>query len=162
MPNLRVVERRFAKFMRQPLSVRMAMAVIVTATVASVFVGGFLMTLVDKAEYPDMGTGMWWAVQTVTTVGYGDVTPANGVGKLVGALFMLEAIAFIAIVTAAITSSFVERARREQDARMVPATSGQETTDQLAAALGDIAARLDRIERALPTQLAADPPPGAP
>src|SRR5205823_2198962 len=87
-------------------------------------------------------------LQTVTTVGYGDVTPENGIGRVVGAIFMLESIAFIAIVTVAITSSFVERARRER----TPMAEAEEqiSAKQLAAQLADITARLNRIERTLP------------
>src|SRR5690348_9396733 len=114
MARVGLVERRFAQFLKTPLSVRKAMAVIVSATVVSVVLGGVLITVVDREEYPDVGTGLWWALQTVTTVGYGDVVPKNGIGRVVGAIIMLESIAFVAIVTAAITSSFVERARREQ------------------------------------------------
>jgi voltage-gated potassium channel len=95
-----LVERRFEAVLRTPLSVRKAMAVIVSATLVSVIVGGFLITVVDPEEFPDLGTGLWWALQTVTTVGYGDVTPEHTVGRLVGALIMLEAIAFVAIVIA--------------------------------------------------------------
>ena len=62
---------------------------------------------------------MWWALQTVTTVGYGDVTPTEFAGRLVGAAVMLEGTAFVAIVTAVITSSFVTRATREHDAARV-------------------------------------------
>jgi voltage-gated potassium channel len=147
MARLNVVERRFEAFLRTPLSVRMAMGVIVSATVVSVFLGGFLITVVDSEEFPDFGTGLWWALQTVTTVGYGDVTPENTIGRLVGALIMLEAIAFVAIVTAAITSSFVERARRQ---RTPGSESGAATSaEQLTAQLAEISARLERIERAL-------------
>ena len=135
-----LVERQFASFLRKPLSVRKAMAVIVTATVVSVVLGGVLITVLDAEEFPDIGTGMWWALQTVTTVGYGDVTPANTVGRLVGAVIMLEAIAFVAIVTAAITSSFVERARQEHAAS---------STSSLEAQLADVTARLEQIQRAL-------------
>src|SRR5262249_55877914 len=117
MISFRPVERRFERFMRKPLSVRSAMAVIVSATVASVVVGGLIISLVDGQDFPDIGIGMWWALQTVTTVGYGDVTPHTTIGRVIGAVIMVESIAFIAIVTAAITSSFVERARREQAAK---------------------------------------------
>ncbi len=110
----RLVRRRLEAFVRDPLSVRKAMAVIVAATVVSVVLGGVLITLVDSEEFPDLGTGLWWALQTVTTVGYGDVTPESTAGRLVAALFMLEAIAFVTIVTAVITSSFVERARQDR------------------------------------------------
>jgi voltage-gated potassium channel len=50
---------------------------------------------------------MRWALQTVTTVGYGDMTPARTSGRLVAAFVMLEGIAFVAIIVAAITSTFV-------------------------------------------------------
>ena len=46
-------------------------------------------------------------------VGYGDVTPKDAAGKLVAALIMLEGIAFLAIVTAAIASTFIARAAQE-------------------------------------------------
>ena len=46
---------------------------------------------------------MWWAMQTVTTVGYGDVTPRHTSGRIVAVFVMLEGIAFLTIVIAAIT-----------------------------------------------------------
>ena len=123
------------------------MAVIIVAMLVSVMVGGVLITLVDREEFPDLGTGLWWALQTVTTVGYGDVTPENTAGRLVGALFLLEAISFVTIVTAMITSSFVERARQQQ-------ITNSETADavgieQLTAQLSEITSRLDRIQQTL-------------
>jgi voltage-gated potassium channel len=76
--------------------------------------GGIAIRAIDHREYSSIWEGMWWSLQTVTTVGYGDVTPKDTAGKIVGALVMLEGIAFLAIVTAAITSTFVTRAQREQ------------------------------------------------
>jgi voltage-gated potassium channel Kch len=142
-----MVRRRLDAFQRNPLSVRSAMAVIIAATVVSVVVGGVLITLVDPEEFPDLGTGLWWALQTVTTVGYGDVTPENTNGRLVGALFLLEAIAFVTIVTAVITSSFVERARQTRVADTE--TAEADATDQLRAQLADITLRLERIQQSL-------------
>lgn len=83
----------------------------------------------------------------MTTVGYGDVTPETAIGHVIGALFMLEAIAFVTIVTAVITSSFVERARQDRAA----ASDAAETTDveRLTAQLTEITARLDRIQQSL-------------
>jgi voltage-gated potassium channel Kch len=147
MARTNLLERQFQAFLRSPLSVRKAMTVIVTATLVSVVAGGVLITLVDPAEFPSVGTGMWWALQTVTTVGYGDVTPENPIGRLVGALFMLEAIAFVAIVTAAITSSFVERAQRERAAETEAAeTAGLE---RVTAQLAEINARIERLQQRL-------------
>jgi voltage-gated potassium channel len=104
-----------SKFLKQPPSVRIAASVIVTATTLIVVGGGVLIRVIDHKEYASVWVGMWWALQTVTTVGYGDVTPRDPSGRIVGALVMLEGIAFLAIITAAITSSFVARAARERD-----------------------------------------------
>ena len=73
------------------------------------------MRLLDHDEYSDVWVGMWWALQTVTTVGYGDVTPKNPAGRIIAAFVMLQGIAFLAIATAAITSTFVSRANKERD-----------------------------------------------
>ena len=115
MGRFNLIERRVARFLREPPSVRNAAGVIVVATAVVVVGGGVLISLLDREEYPNVGIGMWWALQTVTTVGYGDVTPSHVSGRLVGALVMLEGTAFIAIVTAVITSTFVARATREHD-----------------------------------------------
>jgi voltage-gated potassium channel len=142
-----LVRRRIEVFQRTPLSVRSAMAVITAATLVSVLVGGVLITLVDPEEFPDLGTGLWWALQTVTTVGYGDVTPENAAGRLVGALFLLEAIAFVTIVTAVITSSFVERARQQ---RITDSESPEAVgIEALTAQLSEVTSRLERIQETL-------------
>jgi voltage-gated potassium channel len=119
MGRFNVIERRLARFQREPLSVRNAAGVIVIATAVVVVGAGVLISVLDNEEYPDFGIGMWWALQTVTTVGYGDVTPTHFSGRLVGAAVMLEGTAFIAIVTAVITSTFVARASREQEAARI-------------------------------------------
>ena len=102
------------KFLNEPPKMRTAAGVIVTATLVVVVGGGALFRVLDHREYQTIWTGMWFALQTVTTVGYGDVTPKNASGKIVAALIMLEGVAFLAIVTAAITSTFVARAARER------------------------------------------------
>jgi voltage-gated potassium channel len=116
MGRFNIVERKVARFLQEPPTVRGATAVIVTATFVVVVLSGVLMTFIDNTEFSDIGVGLWWAVQTVTTVGYGDVAPKNASGRIVGTIVMLEGTAFIAIVTAVITSSFVTRAQVEHDA----------------------------------------------
>ena len=113
--RMNLIERRLERFRRQPPSVRNAAGVIVVVTAAVVVGAGVLISLIDNEEYPSVGLGMWWALQTVTTVGYGDVTPTQLGGRLVAALVMLQGTAFIAIVTAVITSSFVARATQESE-----------------------------------------------
>ena len=113
MPN--VADRMIDRYLRDPQSVRRAMAVIVTATAVVVVGAGALMRLIDHREYASIWVGMWWAIQTVTTVGYGDVTPRNPNGRIVATFVMFEGIAFLSIVTASITSTFVERASRDRN-----------------------------------------------
>jgi voltage-gated potassium channel len=117
MGRLNLIERRMDRFLREPPSVRSAAGVIVLATGSIVVGAGVLISVIDSEEYPTIGLGIWWALQTVTTVGYGDVAPAHVSGRIVGAVVMLEGIAFIAIVTAAITSTFVARASRDYQAQ---------------------------------------------
>ena len=140
MGRLNLIERRLDRFQREPPSVRNAAGVIVIATLVVVVGAGVAISLLDNEEYSSIGIGMWWALQTVTTVGYGDVTPTNFSGKLVGAVVMLEGTAFIAIVTAVITSTFVARATRESEAaRMQDELSDRELIER----------RFDELERKL-------------
>jgi voltage-gated potassium channel len=152
MGRLNLIERRVERFLREPPSVRNAAGVIVLATVVVVVGAGVLISLIDSEEYPNLGLGMWWALQTVTTVGYGDVTPTNFTGRLVGAAVMLEGTAFIAIVTAVITSTFVARATHESDAaRMQDEVSDRELIEK----------RFDELERKLDLLTITRTEPGA-
>ena len=126
MPQLNPLERRLAKFMEDPGSVRNAAGTIVTATAVVVVAGGILMRVLDHHEYSNVWVGMWWALQTVTTVGYGDVTPKAISGRIVAAFVMLEGIAFLAIVTASITSTFVARAAEKRVAEREEAAETEE------------------------------------
>jgi voltage-gated potassium channel len=144
---LNVVERRMSRFLSEPPSVRTAAGVIVTATTAVVVGGGVLMRLLDHGEYSDIWVGMWWALQTVTTVGYGDVTPKNPSGRIIAAFVMLQGIAFLAIITAAITSTFVARATKERD--VAHAADEDDAEVRIEAQLRGIDQRLDRLENIL-------------
>jgi voltage-gated potassium channel Kch len=129
-----------SRFLREPPSVRTAARVIVAATAVVVVAGGVLMRVLDHREYPDIWVGMWWAIQTVTTVGYGDVTPHYVSGRIIATFVMLEGIAFLTIVIAAITSTFVARAAKERDTAQA---------EEMDTAEVRIDARLDRIDQRL-------------
>jgi len=136
-----------AKFMTEPPSARLAAGTIVTATAVVVVGGGILMRVVDHDEYSSVWTGMWWALQTVTTVGYGDVTPKHVSGRIVASIVMFEGIAFLAIITASITSSFVERAREARD--LVTRKEEQTEHEQTIARFDELDRKLERLEAAL-------------
>ena len=95
----------------------------------------------------NIGRALWWSVQTVTTVGYGDVTPRFASGRIVAAAVMLWGVAFLAILTAAITSTFVARAARERT--NVGAFEAASAADRIDEQLVDLALRLDRMEDTL-------------
>jgi voltage-gated potassium channel len=144
---LNVVERRMSRFLSEPPSVRTAAGVIVTATTVVVVGGGVLMRLLDHGEYSDIWVGMWWALQTVTTVGYGDVTPKNPSGRIIATFVMLQGIAFLAITTAAITSTFVARANKERD--LAHDADEDDAEKRMEAQLKGIDQRLERLETML-------------
>ena len=137
----------------EPLSIRNALSAIVAGTLAVVITSALAMRVFDPHEYRTYGRGLWWAIQTVTTVGYGDVTPVHTAGRLVAAIVMIWGTAYLAILTATITSTFVARA--EMQYRQRAEESEAESDEQIESRFDNLDARLDRIEQAL-TRLASD------
>ncbi len=157
-----LIERRMSKFLREPPSVRLAASVIVTATLLIVTVGGVLIRVVDHSAYKSVWFGMWWVLQTVTTVGFGDVPPNNVLGYLVTAGVMLWGIAFLAIITAAITSVFVARAQRERAVGEkddeAPIMAGLVRVDEQLAELAAHSKQVDEQLKRLTKRLEQSPP----
>jgi voltage-gated potassium channel len=135
------LERRLGRSLARAATPRGAAVVIATASTAMTLAAGLLMTVVDRKAFPTLGSGLWWAAQTVTTVGYGDHVPESVPGQLIAVLVMLFGIGFLTVVTAAITSTFVSSSSRD------PAPSDAE--DRAAEQLRQIDRRLERIEAAL-------------
>ena len=102
---------------------------------------GFLMHFIDDEAFPTVGTGVWWAVVTFCTVGYGDVVPTDSLGRTVAGVVMVFAVTFIAVVTALVTSALVTgEQRRRQEAAETLHEPVHET-------LARIERRLEAIER---------------
>jgi len=96
---------------RYPTTAARAVRLIALVTLLIAVVSGLVMRVVDPGEFPTVWLGLWWAVQTVTTVGYGDVVPKETGGRIVAIIVMLDAIGFITVVTGAITAALIEGAR---------------------------------------------------
>ena len=133
------LERKLDKWVARATTPRGAAIVIATVSAAITLGAGILMTILDHEQYPSIGTGLWWAAQTVTTVGYGDNVPVSVAGRLLAVAVMIIGIGFLTVITAAITSTFVARSQLEA------------TPSDTAAAeqLRQIGQRLERIEAAL-------------
>jgi len=91
-------------------------------------------------SFPSWGDEFWWAAQTVTTVGYGDVVPATGGGRFIAAIVMFASVATVSLVTAVVTAGFVAYQQRRLGGE-------DERHRELVEMLGRIERRLDAIER---------------
>jgi len=141
MPGGTRLERQLDHAVARATTPRGAAIVIASASTAITIGAGVLVTVVNHDNFPSIGSGLWWAAQTVTTVGYGDNVPTNLAGQLVAVLVMLLGVAFLTVITASITSTFVERRRREQQV--------SEVDTALTEQLRQLDQRLERIEAAL-------------
>jgi voltage-gated potassium channel len=131
------VPRTARRLVTKPLTARRAARMIGEFTLLATLAGGTLAWLIDREDFPTLGTGLWWALQTVTTVGYGDVTPTHTEGRVIATVVMLAGIGFLAVITASITATFVEKARER-------VTGAEDST--VARELKEISARLAALE----------------
>jgi voltage-gated potassium channel len=76
---------------------------------------GFVVTLVDHKDFPSFGIGVWWAIVTLGTVGYGDVVPHTPWGRVVGSIVIIIGVTFISFLIATVTSYFVASEEAEAD-----------------------------------------------
>lgn len=139
--------------MRTPVHVRverwydrlsLARAVTTVLAIAIILVGvaGILARIVEPETFDSVGLAYWWAVTTVTTVGYGDVVPESVGGRIVASGLMLTGLALIPTLTSVIVSTLIAKHRSAEQERII------QLEQDSAAALARIEERLDRIERA--------------
>lgn len=97
-----------------------------------VVISGILISGIDPAiETP--WQGVWWALVSITTVGYGDVVPVSGPGKFFASMLIIMGIVVFSLLTANVSAFLIRRGEAAED---------EETQD----ALKDIQRRLERIE----------------
>jgi voltage-gated potassium channel len=94
-----------------------AVVTIVAVAVLLVLIGGAVARLVEPDTFTSLGLAYWWAITTVTTVGYGDVVPEDPAGRIVGALLMLTGLSLIPTLTSVVVSTLIsKRSRAETEA----------------------------------------------
>ena len=118
--------------------------------VTIVTLGALLMWLIDEDNFPNYGIALWWAAQTVTTVGYGDVVPTSVAGRVVAGLVMFTGIALITVVSGALASGLMQTVRRRQ---------GMDTEQRMLDEIEALHRRLDELGRLPVTDGRGGPPP---
>jgi voltage-gated potassium channel len=131
--------RRESRWIERAVGSNRILLSLASVTLTLSAAAGLLMHWIDEEAFPTVGTGIWWAVVTFSTVGYGDYVPTEGLARVVAGVTMVLAITFIAVFTALVTSTLVAQAQRREQAQRPP-------IDETLARIED---RLERIERTL-------------
>ena len=80
---------------------------ILAALIFFIFLFGYLF-YVSEPDVRNLGDGIWWALVTITTVGYGDITPVTTLGRVVASSLMLLGLGLIATITAIVSAKFIQ------------------------------------------------------
>ena len=127
-------ERRLTSRALRP---RSAAYLIATIWLVAIVAFGIIERIADPETFPSVWLAFWWALQTVTTVGYGDIVPGQTSGKVLASFLMVSGLAFLSVITATITSGFIARRQAELQA------TGEDPVIQR---LDQISSRLDKMD----------------
>jgi voltage-gated potassium channel len=129
---------------------------VLIAAAGTLFLGAWLVLLFEENakgsnihSYPE---ALWWAIVTVTTVGYGDRYPVSAGGRAVAVVLMLVGIGLIGVLTATVASVFV---KEHTDANKAVFTKGHEELGQQLSVISDRLADVERRLGATPAELAS-------
>lgn len=104
---------------------RFKIAVFLITVMSIVVVIGSMIYLIEGPEngFTSIPRGLYWSVVTLTTVGYGDVTPQTGLGQALAAILMVMGYALIAVPTGLFSAEFVQQNKAPQEQSRPPAQS---------------------------------------
>ena len=139
------VATRLTQHSRAHLHVSAAIRIAATAIIV-MFVGAVGMLDVERhaagANIRTFGDAVWWALTTLTTVGYGDRFPVTIEGRLIAAVVMLTGIAVLGVVTASMAAWFVDKVQAIEQAE----TSQSEHDRHVDETLAEVLEKLARLE----------------
>jgi voltage-gated potassium channel len=95
-----------------------AFATIVGVTVSFTLAAALAERLIEPDTFTGFGKAWWWAAQTVTTVGYGDITPQTTGGRLVATTVMIFGLALVPTATSIVVAILLNRHRRDAEAAL--------------------------------------------
>ena len=115
---LRVIS--FGGLVIQKVAIGRQFTITLKASITAVFVAyvsAVQITIVERSaegsNIKNFGDGLWWAITTVTTVGYGDRFPITTEGKALAVLLMIMGISLVGVITASFASWFVKMAENQ-------------------------------------------------
>jgi voltage-gated potassium channel len=94
------------------------------------------------AKITDFGEALWWSITTITTVGYGDITPVTSTGRVIAVLLMIGGISLVGSITATLASWIVQRVADEQSAEETVTTAH---VDALLAEIQELRSEVRRL-----------------
>jgi len=111
------------------------------------FFCSYIFYLVEHGVNPEVSTfedSIWFVLQTITTVGYGDIIPITGIGRLMGVISMFSALVLTSIITSVATFSLIEKFKTGTEALAEKTGMYVETMDEK---LDKLNHRLDELEK---------------
>jgi voltage-gated potassium channel len=88
-------------------------------TAISIIFGGFAVVIAEsnnqESNIKNVSDGVWWAITTITTVGYGDYYPVTSLGKVIGSFVMFIGLAFLTSFAGIIGSSLIAHRLKQRD-----------------------------------------------
>jgi voltage-gated potassium channel len=124
------VEGRIQRRAGKAVASRRVFAYLAGATAVVGIGAGILVTIIDHQDFPTVGDGMWWAIVTLGTVGYGDIVPHTAWGRVVGSVVIVVGVTFISFLTATVTSMFVSADQDERAAAAEALRTSREAETQ--------------------------------
>jgi voltage-gated potassium channel len=141
------LEERFRGRAARAIANRRVFRYLACALALTSVTAGLVVRAVDPKDFHSIGDGVWWALVTLATVGYGDIVPHSPWGRVVGSVVIVVGVTFLSILTATVTSYFVAADQEDRSARAEALRGGNEDTAQ--ELLHEVLDRLDAIERTL-------------
>jgi len=114
---------------------------LVAVTALTGVVTGMVAHLIDRKDFPTFGVGVWWAIVTLGTVGYGDVVPHTAWGRVLGSVVIVSGVTFLSFLIAIVTSLFIDANREAQEAEL------RARHDELLGLLRTLDTRLEALEQ---------------
>jgi voltage-gated potassium channel len=113
-------------------------------------IGSSLLFFIERSvnpEFPNFESAMWFSIVSMTTTGYGDITPITFPGRIIAVILILTGMGYLSLVTATLAYSFIDVFRKESrkagEKLEKRAASYEEKADKIMAKLDEIEKKMD-------------------